>query len=418
MRTSSTSNDPATLVTEWLGPQGRKDPYPFFEKLHEHGPVIGLPGGAVLVVGHAEAEAVLRDSRFIVEDGTVNDTVAPGWRFHESRRILNGSMLFLNGAEHRRMRRLVERSFTARRIDAMRTAVAQRVIALSEQLARHRDVVDFVEHFAYLLPVNVIADLLGVPEEDRGLFRGPVADLARALDPGWIHADLASADAAAGELAAYFGNLFRDRAENPRDDLLSGMLRARPADSPGHGNDDLVANAVLLLLAGFETTIGLLGNGLCVLFKRPDIMRRLRASPAESGNFVAEVLRYDTPVQLTGRRAADDVRLGDEKICAGATVIVALGAANRDPRRFGEPHDFLLGRPGASTLSFGSGRHFCLGARLARLEGEVAFSLLPRLLPELRLSGTPVRLARTNLRGFAQLPVTAHAGGREMTCPR
>jgi cytochrome P450 len=239
--------------------------------------------------------------------------------------------------------------------------------------------------------------------------REPVAELARALDPGWIQADLTGADRAAAALAAYFEDELRRRAAHPPDDLLGRMLGVQFAEPLAHPTEDLVANAVLMLLAGFETTIGLLGNGLAVLLERPDLVWRMRERPEDSGRFVAEVLRFDPPVQLTGRRASRGTTVGDVAVEEGDSVVLALGAANRDPRRFRLPDEFVLDRPPSQPISFGFGRHHCIGARLARLEGELAFRALAAREPQLRAVGIPTRLDRLNLRVFSRFPVALAA---------
>lgn len=396
------------LVADWLGPSGQEDPYAVFRQLHKHGPVIGVPGGLTLVVGYVETEAVLRDPRFVVEDSKYHDLVAPGWREHRSRTVLNRSMLFVNGDEHTRMRRLVDSAFTAKRVDGLREMVTRRVGSLTDRLAR-RTKVDFIEEFAYLLPVNIICDLLGVAERDRKGFRQPVSELARALDPGWIHADLAVADSAAAELADYFTGLIKDRDGHAHPGLLGTMVAANVSAGCPLSRDDLVANAVLMLLAGFETTVGLLGNGLKILLEHPELRAHLRSHPDTCGSFVAEVLRFDTPVQLTGRRAAVDATIGAARVPAGSSVVLAFGAANRDPARFAEADTFDIDRPAYQPLAFGFGRHHCLGARLARLEGELAFSALVERFPRMELAGQLERLDRHNLRGFATLPVVLSA---------
>lgn len=396
------------LVGRWLSATGQDDPYPVYRQFHDLGPVLSVTDNMALVVGHAEAVSLLRDRRFLVEEDRYVDVISPQWRDHASRCLFQQSMLNVNGERHARLRRLISTAFTPERVDAMRPGIERRVRQLAAGLAARGAAVDFIEEFAYLLPVNVICDVLGIPEGDRSIFRQPVSHLADALDPGWIYADLAAADEAATELARYFRDLLAGRRAKPTNDLLGALIRLNDEAHEPVGLEVLVANAVLLLLAGFETSVGALGNGLMILCEHEELRAQLQTDPGLAPQFLAEVLRYDSPVQLTARRAATNVRLGAVDIAAGSSVIVALGAANRDPRRFDDPDTFRLGRPDASKLSFGSGRHFCLGARLARLEGEVAFALLPRLLPELRLAGAPVRLARTNLRGFARLPIASH----------
>ena len=319
-------------------------------------------------------------------------------------------MLFENGAAHLRMRRLVDRAFTAVRVDAMRPAVCSWVRLLVDELVDHSGPVDFISEFAYRLPVNVICDILGVPPADRGGFREPVARLARALDPGWVHLDLRHADAAADELSTYFLDLVRERRARPRDDLLSDMVRLADAAAEPMSDNVLVANAVLMLLAGFETSVGLLGNGVATLAQAPRVHDRLRGDSSSVRSFLDETLRHDTPVQFTGRRAGCDVDLAGVHVPEAGLVVVALGAAHHDPRRFDSPGDFRLDRTGPPPLSFGSGRHFCVGARLARLEAEVAFTEIIWRFARIEPAGPAEYLGRNNLRTLASLPVVLSPG--------
>jgi cytochrome P450 len=401
--------DAGHLVSQLLSPAGRADPYPLYRQLHACGPAAEIPGGLVLVCGYAEAGAALRDSSLAVEDAGWLDQIFPFWREHSSRVLLNNSMVFANGSDHERMRRLVSRTFTARRVDEMRTAITRRVALLLDQLAdlgAGGAPVEYMAEFAFMMPVNVVCDLLGVPEADRPGFRQPVASLAAVIEPGSLNTNLSAADQAADELAGYFAGLIAGRRSRPGADLLTEMTSANDhADRP-LSEEQLVANAIFLLLAGFESTIGLLGNGLMLLLERPAALARLRACPQEAPAFVEEMLRLEAPVQLTGRRASAATTAGGIDVPAGGSMIVLMGAANRDPRRFAGPDRFDPDRPDNQPLSFGGGVHYCLGARLARLEAQVAFPMLVQRFPGLALAGTPVHLDRLNLRAYATLPIS------------
>jgi cytochrome P450 len=404
-----TADTVGELVSELLTPAGQADPYPVYRQLHEHGPASPLPGGPVLVTGYDQAQAALRDPRLATEDADCLDQAFPAWREHPSRVLLNDSMLFANGGGHERMRRLVSRTFTARRVDELRASIAARVSALLDRLAElgaGGQPVEYMAEFAFAMPVNVVCDLLGVPEADRLGFRRSVSDLAAVIEPGSAHRDLSAADRAAVELGGYFAGLFAERRARPRADLLTAMVRANDRAQHPLDGGQLVANAVILLLAGFETTIGLLGNGLMLLLERPRALARLRARPRDAAAFTEEMLRYEAPVQLTGRRATEPMAIGRIGVAAGRSVIVLMGAANRDPRRFSAPDRFDPDRPDNQPISFGGGAHYCLGARLARLEAQVAFPLLLRRFPGVALAGTPGRLPRLNLRAYATLPIT------------
>jgi cytochrome P450 len=401
--------DASHLVGELVSPAGRADPYPLYRQLHAHGPAVEIPGGVVVVCGYAAAGSALRDPRLGVEDAGQLDRIFPSWRDHPSRVLLNNSMIFVNGRAHERMRRLVSRTFTARRVDELRQAIAGRVSGLLDRMADLGAAgrpVEYMAEFAFLMPVNVVCDLLGVPESDRPGFRQPVSCLAAVIEPGSVRADLSAADQAAADLAGYFAGLIADRRSHPRTDLLTAMTSVNDTAEQPLTDDQLVANAIFLLLAGFESTIGLLGNGLMLLLERPDALARLRAQPQTAPAAVEEMLRCEAPVQLTGRRSSTDTVAGGIKVAAGGSVIVLMGAANRDPRRFADPDRFDPDRPDNQPLSFGGGAHYCLGARLARLEAQVAFPLLLRRFPGVALAAPPARMDRLNLRAYAALPLT------------
>jgi cytochrome P450 len=405
----TSTTDAGHLVGQLMTPAGRDDPYLVYRQLHRHGPAVRIAGDLALVCGYAEAGTALRDQRLEVEDAAWLDRIFPSWREHSSRELLTSSMVFVNGRDHERMRRLVSRSFTARRVDGLRPAITRRATLLLDRLATlgaDGAPVEYMAEFAFLMPVNVVCDLLGVPEADRAAFREPIASLAAVIEPGSLTTDLSTADQAADELAGYFTGLIAGRRSGPRADLLTAMISANDdADRP-LTEEQLVANAIFLLLAGFESTIGLLGNGLMLLLERPAALARLRACPQQVPAFVEEVLRCEAPVQLTGRRASAGMAVGGIDVPAGGSVIVLMGAANRDPRRFRDPDRFDPDRPDNQPLSFGGGPHYCLGARLARLEAQVALSLLVQRFPGIALAGEPVRIDRLNLRAYATLPLT------------
>lgn len=401
--------DAGQLAAELLSPVGWADPFPIYRRLHACGQVVQISGGPALVAGYAAAESALRDPRLLVEDAAYLDRIVPSWRDHPSRSVLNMSMIFADGSDHDRMRRLVGRVFTARSVDELRPSVIRRVSTLLDGLAERgadHSPVDFIAEFAFRVPVSVICDLLGVPESDRAGFRQPVAALSRAVEPGWIYADLAAADEAAAELSAYFSRLLAERRSHPSTDLLSAMIAANDSAEDPLNNDEIVGNAVFLLFAGFETTVGLLGNGLMALLEHRDAFARLRGRPDLGPAYIEEMLRYDAPVQLTARRAGADLQIEGVALPAGGSVIVMMGAANRDPRRFADPDRFDPDRVDNQPLSFGSGIHYCLGARLARLEARLALPMFVERFPAAELAETPARLDRLNLRAFATLPVT------------
>lgn len=315
------------------------------------------------------------------------------------------SVLKNNPPDHSRVRRAAAATFTARRVAAMRDVIAGQAEDLIKAMPSSTD---FMSTFAYPLPIGVICALLGVPEADRPWFRRRAADLTAVLEPISTDEEMRLADVAGRELEAYFADLIEERRRVPQEDL-TGALVAVHDDSAGAGltGEELLANLVLLLVAGFETTTNLLGTGIQILLEHPGQADRLRADPDLAPAFVEEILRYDSPVQLTSRFTAGPLDLGDgRRLDGGVELTMLLGSANRDPARYRDPHRFDPDRPNIQPVSFGGGAHYCLGAPLARLEAQVAFPLLLTMLPRLSLAGPGERRDRLVLRGFAKLPIT------------
>lgn len=398
------------LLGALLAAGGREDPYPLYRALHERGPVLDAGGGYTVAIGHAAVDRVLRDPSFRVEDAARHDALWPDWRSHPSIAAFVNSMLMANSPRHERMRSLVSRAFTARRVAGMRPAVERLAGELCDRMADEAGdggTVDVMERFAFLLPVTVIGELLGVPEDERAWLRPVVDAFAAVLEMTIETPDLQAADAAARRLEGFFAGLVEERRRHPGDDLVSDLLRQRDDTAgeplPPH---ELLGNLALLLAAGFETTTNLLGNGVAVLLADPALADALRADPALVAGFVEEVLRWDSPVQLTHRIASRPGDVGGLAVAPGAPVLLLVGGANRDPRRFADPDRFDPRRPDNAPLSFGAGAHHCLGAALARLEGQVAFTLLTGRFPRLAAGGPARRRDRLTLRGYAAMPIT------------
>ncbi|HEU5417604.1 MAG TPA: cytochrome P450 [Streptosporangiaceae bacterium] len=398
--------DVAAILTGLGTPAGRADPYPLYEQLHEHGTV--LPAGhQVLVIGYEAVGAVLRDPAFRVSDEASLDAEFPSWRDHPV--FVQGMdwILNLNAPRHGRVRRLMARAFTARRVGSLAPAIARIADELLDGMAdRGADgsPVEFMHDFAYLLPVTVICELIGIPESDREAFRPVARDLAEVFELTDL-TRLPAINAAAVELLSYFTELAGRRRAEPRDDLLSDLLAASDRDDGQLSAAELLHNLTLLLVAGFETTTNLLGNGLHIVLTDPAAGQGLREGSVSPLAFVEEVLRFDSPVQLTTRQGYDTT-LDGVPVSAGTGVVAMLGAGNRDPRRFTRPGVFDPARPDGGTLSFGGGAHYCIGAALARLEGTIAFPRLLDRFPGISAAGEPSRRDRLLLRGFDTLPVS------------
>jgi cytochrome P450 len=376
------------LITILLSDEGREDPYPLYAELREHGPVVTIQPGYQVAVSFDAVNSLLRHPKIAVSEEV-------------SLELLSASILNTNPPDHTRIRKLMSGAFTARRVAELTSAIQAQANALVDEIVQKGAPADLMADFAYRLPVGVICELLGVPEKDRSWFRPVAADFAVALEGTITLAEAAAAQSAAELFEAYFSDLVRSRRSTRKRDLVSEL-----ASVDGLTELELLGNLALLLLAGFETTTNLIGNGVMALLQRPEQLARLAATPELVGVFVEEFLRFDPPVQLTSRVAQETIVLDGQTIAAGTYLMLLIGSANRDPARFVHADHFHPQRPGNASISFGSGAHFCLGAALARLEARIAFPLLLRRLPELALAGEPLRRNRLVLRGYESLPIS------------
>src|ERR1700719_1720812 len=386
-----------------LAPEFIRDPYPFYERLRTTDPMHVTPFGAFLASRHAEASLVLRNKRFgknFVERS--KRRYGPQIMEEPVFRSMSHWMLQQDPPDHTRLRGLVVKAFTARRVEDMRPRI-QQVVDQTLDAIVDRGHMDLIEDFAFRLPVTIICDMLGIPEEHREVFYKSSRDGGRILDPVPMSpAEIADANAGSAMAGMYFQQLFELRRRNPGDDLTTQLVHAEE-DGSKLSNEELTANIILLFGAGHETTVNLIGNGLLALHRNPDQLTLLKASPALITNAIEEFLRYDSSVQMSGRVALEDIEdLGGKRIPKGEAVICLLGSANRDPAVYPDRPDRLdIARPNVRPLSFGGGIHFCLGAQLARIEAEIAIATLLRRLPDLRLDDaqTPEWRPTLGLRG-------------------
>ncbi|MFI5528241.1 cytochrome P450 [Kitasatospora sp. NPDC051853] len=402
--------DGEQIIGELMGLEGRADPYPLYRMAHGLGPAAPAGENAVLVCGYREVNQVLRSTAFHVPDAVLRERWEEGFLDHSSKTLFSRSILETNAPHHSRMRSLIASVFTARRVAALEPAVRAAVTELLDELAEAGaggEPVDFMDAFAFRLPVGVICELLGVPKEDRYRFRSLASDLTAALELLVSDEELTAADGAADELSGYFTELAARRAKEPADDLVSALVQVAAEDPGRISGRELLANLVLLLVAGFETTTNLLGNGLALLFDHPAEREALRTGALAPASFVDEVLRHDSPVQLTSRISlSDELTAGGVPTPYGTALFLLIGAANRDPSRYADPDRFDPYRTDSQPLSFGAGAHFCLGAQLARQEAALAMPELLRRFPGLAPAGTRTRTDRLVLRGYRTQPVT------------
>ncbi|HUO48790.1 MAG TPA: cytochrome P450 [Acidimicrobiales bacterium] len=405
------------LVWDPFDPLWRAQPFAVYERLRADNPVHRSPLGFWVFTRHADCLAVLRDKRASSDARTMDPGTVRGLRNFE---LEPGPMeavftemapfLFRDPPDHTRLRGLVQKAFTPRVVEGLRG----RITEVSEALvgdALERGSVDLVADLAYPLPVRIIVEMLGVPAEDHEMFRTWSDAMARGLDPDFLLPPEAIEERLVGILSfvQYFAGLIDRRRQAPVDDLLSGLIAAEEQGdvlSPG----ELVSTCILLLVAGHETTVNLIGGGTLALLEHPDELARFRADPGLARSAVEEMLRYVSPVQLTGRFATEDIDVAGVTVRKGELAMLLIGSANRDPEAFEHPDLFDVGRAENPNLGFGFGIHHCLGAPLARLETQIALrTLFDRAAEIERVSDDLTYKDNIVLRGLASLPVTVSA---------
>lgn len=391
-----------------FGPEMLADPYPVYHRLRATHPVFWVPVlDAWMVTSYAAVTAALRNPQLSSDRfPRVRERLAPkGLDVLVDDRVR--SMIHMDPPDHTRLRGLVNKAFTPRAVDLM----AERIQGIVDELlgaVQGRGRMDVIRDLAYPLPVMVIAEMLGVPPEDRDRFKQWSDEISVVLGgdvTALSEAVLRRVVEARNELVDYFRAVVTQRRKEPGDDLLTALVRAEE----GGGRlteDELYSTAILLLIAGNETTTNLIGNGLLALLRYPDQQRRVWDDPELVAPAVEEMLRYDSPVQMTTRMAKVDLEMHSAKISQGQWIYLILAAANRDPAQFPEPDRFDVGRADNKHIAFGAGPHFCLGSPLARLEAQLTFRTLRRRYPGLRLGAeSPEYRNNFNLRGLKALPV-------------
>lgn len=387
-------------------PAVRADPYPLYAALRASSPVLPLMPGAWAFFRHADCTQILRDQRFGHDfEGRISPRRARSPPLDSfAVRGLSRMMLTRDQPDHTRLRGLVVRAFTARRVEELRPRIEKVVDALLDAVVPQGRM-DLIGAFSHRLPVIVICDMLGVPEEDRDRFLGDYRVGGRLLDPVPLTPEeLARADEDAMAMRDYWEHLFDRRAADPGDDLISALIAVEDADDGRLTRDEMAANINLLFAAGHETTTNLIGNGMIALARFAGEWRRLVADPGLAAGAAEELLRYDSPVQLTGRKVFEDCEIGGQPLRRGEHVTCLVGAANRDPAVYDDPETLDITRKGIKLLSFGGGIHFCLGAQLARTEAEIALRRLAQRLPGITINPDAIEWRQSiTLRGATRI---------------
>lgn len=380
------------------------------DPVHPGTPILSTTPGLWYLFRYADIAEALKDNRLGRETHRLapSDARPPDPEEHRPfKEMASNFMLFRDPPTHTRLRMLVNRAFTPRTVEKRRASIAAIADELVDAVAPAGQM-DLITDFAFQLPVAVIVEMLGVRIEDRTKFREWAGRIAAAVDVRTSNDALIPASEATLNLTAYLDEIIDERRLEPQDDLISQLVAVQDQEGPERLSDDeMIATCVLLLIAGHETTTNLIGNGTLALLQHREQWDALLDGQAEVVNAVEELVRYDSPVQMTFRAAFEDLAIGDQPIRRGEMIGMVLGSANRDPERYPDPERLDVTRKPDVPASFGFGIHFCLGAGLARLEGQVAFETLLRRLPNLQLA-TDMPRWRPNIafRGLESLPVT------------
>jgi cytochrome P450 len=404
--------DPSLSLHRLLDPEVLADPFPLYRQIRERDPVIWDPFlHAWVVTSYSDVVTVLH--KFSAErTPTPEHLTAMGLGSLEAvAQVMVRQMLFMDAPAHTRLRGLCSSAFTSRRVDSLTAHIQEIADGLIDRILPQGHM-DLVNDFAAPLPAIVTAELMGVPASDHEQLKAWSADFAEMLgnfqhNPDRVSRVLRSV----AEMAAYFRSAMRDQAQSPCKGLIQLLMNAS-VDGARLGEDEVIANVIVTMVGGQETTTNLIGNGLLTLLRNPDALSQLRDDASIIEPAVEELLRYETPSQHTARLAPDDLELGGKRIKKREAVMAVMAAANRDPNRFEDPDRLDLKRPNNRHLAFGWGPHFCFGAPLARIEGQIAFATLLRRLPNLALQPVPlVWRANLGLRGLMALPVSFDARG-------
>jgi cytochrome P450 len=400
---------PAATPLDLTDPAVVADPYPAFAVARTQAPVQWHEGMQMwLAFSHAESNAVLRDRRL----GRIWSDKAPAERFESFNLIHRNAILEMEPPDHTRLRRLISTAFARGHVERLRPWVQELAAELVDELAERSggtEPVDVLTGMAELLPVAVIAELLGVPQADRPLLRPWSNAIVKMYEYGRTTQIEDDAERAADEFVAYLRELAAQRRRTPGEDLLTHLVTVRDSAGDRLTEDELVTTCILLLNAGHEATVNVSGNGLLALLEHPSELARLREDPGLLPTAIEELMRFDSPLQLFERTATEDVAIGGVTVERGQKIAALLGSANRDPAVFARPDTLDVGRTDNPHITFGAGVHFCIGAPLARVELQASFGALLARTSRLELGAPARRRPEFVIRGLQELPVVLTA---------
>jgi cytochrome P450 len=404
---ADTNFDPSLSLFHLLDPEVLADPYPLYHRLRTEDPVHWDPFlHAWVVTRYADVVTVFQ--KFSADrTPTPTQLSAMGLAaLAPLAQVMVQQMLFLDPPAHERIRRLASAAFTPRRVEGLRTHI-QHIVDELVTAVLPQGHMDVIADLAYPLPAIITAEMLGVSAADRDQLKAWSADFAEVLGNFQHNPDRsARVLRSLAEMKEYFAAAIADHRNHPRDDLINALITAE-VEGDRFTDDEIIANSIIIMVGGQETTTNLIGNGMLSLLRHPDQLAKLQADLALIPSAVEELLRYESPSQHTARLAPEDTQLGDKLIRQRQAVIAVMGAANRDPARFAEPDRLDITRADNRHVAFAWGSHFCFGAPLARIEGQVAFETLLRRIPALRLDPVPLAWRENlGLRGLIALPVS------------
>ncbi len=392
---------------DFLSAEFRNNPYPYYQHMLADDVTFIDKGDwvDVIVTQYDHVAALLRDPRLVREFAREGNTWTPPENWKPYFDMIGNWMLMRDPPHHTRLRGLVNKAFTPAAVNLLQGRIQAIAHALLDEAAA-REQFDLVSEYAFELPVRVIAEMLGVPTDQREQFKEWSNTLAAALDFNNDGAVMERAAVAAHEMTIFMRELIAAKRLNPTQDILTGLVQAEQ-DGDRLSEDEVISTCGLLLFAGHETTVNLIGNGTFALLRHPDQLALLQRNTDLLPNAIEEILRYESPVQATARTAAEDVQVGNAVLPKGRDVMIVIGAANRDPRQFAQPEQFDITRNQAKHLAFGGGIHYCVGAPLARMEGQIGLGTLFQRFPHLALeTDSPEWRDNFILRGLKALPVS------------